>query len=84
MIRAKIYKKATDRSSNFPTAKVFSGTSSDYIAVFIDGYIFIHIVPRIIRLVQARNLIRTQFRGFCNKHNINVIASPLNDHYAIV
>ena len=41
-----------------------------------------HLIPRSIRLDQAKCLVGNQVKNFCNKNNIENIEAPVNDHHA--
>ena len=72
-----------DRFSKYPTVAVFDKANGPNLIKFLDEYIQIHVVPKNIRLDQARCLIRYQVKNFCTQHNINIITAPGNNQRAI-
>ena len=46
-------------------------------------YIENHVIPRSIRLDQAKCLVGNQVKTVCNKNNLDIIEAPVNDHRAI-
>ena len=50
---------------------------------FIQRYIFLHGVPRSIRLDQARCQTGQRIKIFYNQNNIQLIEAPIHDHRAI-
>ena len=72
-----------DRFSKYPTVAVFDKANVPKVIKFLDEYNQIHVVPKNIRLDQARCLIGYKIRNFCKQHNINIITAPANDQRAI-
>ena len=64
-----------DRFSKFPTAEVFDRANMDNILKFLQKYVLLHGIPRLIRLDQARCQTGQQIKLFCK--------APIHDHRAI-
>ena len=50
---------------------------------FHQEYVFLHGIPRAIRLDQARCQTGHQIKAFCSQNNIQLIEAPIHDHRAI-
>ena len=72
-----------DRFSKFPTADVFDRANADNFLKFFQEYVFLHGIPRTIRLDQARCQTGQQVTTFCSQNNIQLIEAPIHDHRAI-
>ena len=71
-----------DQFSKLALAQITSSTSAKSIISFLSKYIALHGIPRTIRTDQGSGFISKEVREFCQKHNINVIFSPVGDHRA--
>ena len=69
-----------DRFSKFPTAEVFDRANANNILKFLQEYV---LLPRTIRLDQARCQTGQQVKTFCSQNNIQLIEAPLHNHRAI-
>ena len=74
---------AIDRFSKYPTACIYDKANGPNVLKFSDMYIENHGIPRSIRLDQAKCLVGNQVKTFCNKNNIDIIETPVNDHRSI-
>ena len=72
-----------DRFSKFPIAEVFDRANIDNILKFLQKYVLLHGIPRLIRLDQARCQNGQQIKLFCNQNNIQLLEAPIHDHRAI-
>ena len=71
-----------DRFSKFPTAKIYNSTNASNVTKFLEKYIDFHGVPRSIRCDQGTCFTSKVFEDFCDRNNIKVIYSPVDDHRA--
>ena len=72
-----------DRFSKFPTAEVFDRANADNILKFLQEYVLLHGITRLIRLDRARCQTSHQIKAFCSQNNIQLIEAPVHDHRAI-
>ena len=77
------YLACIDRFSKFATAEVFDRANAEDILKFLQEYVFLHGIPRTIRLDQAQCQIEHQITAFCNQNNIQLIEAPKHDYRAI-
>ena len=73
---------AVDRFSRWLSAMVCGNNRSDKILKFLKSYITNHGVPRKIHVDQGTSFMSNEIKAFCNGEGIQIIKSPVNDHWA--
>ena len=79
-MKMEMKKKPLDQFSNFPS---YEKANDPNVLQFLDMYNENHGIPRCIRLDQAKFTLGHQVKTFCNKHNIETVEAPVNNHWAI-
>ena len=74
---------ATDRFSKYTTACVYEMANGPNVLKFLYKHIENRGVPCSIRLDEAKCLVWSQIKTFCNRNNIEIIEATVNDHRAI-
>ena len=71
-----------EKTNTFPTAKAFNSTNASNVIIFLEKYVDFHGLPRSIRCDQGNCFTSKVFEEFCDRNNIKIIYSPVDDHRA--